>query len=108
MNDINPNVEGYVERILRLAGATFLVPIILYTEWMFLVPVPFYVLVTVLSGYDPLKALMAKRLRRKKRQAVNLRKSAQRFAAERAGRPANHALTHSTSYPERYGHQRAD
>ncbi|WP_461085802.1 hypothetical protein [Spirosoma flavus] len=73
MNDIKPNVTGYIEIILRLAGATFLVPIILYTEWIVFIPVPFYVLVTVMSGYDPLAAFLVNRFIRKARQTTHVR-----------------------------------
>ena len=66
MKDLKPNVTGYLEPIFRLAGATFLVPLILFTEWMIFIPVPFYILVSVLSGYDPLKALIMKLLKYKK------------------------------------------
>lgn len=52
-----PNITGDLEAIVRLSGASFLVPLMLYTKWMLFVLLPFYILVTVLAGYDPRKAV---------------------------------------------------
>ncbi|SFE84860.1 hypothetical protein [Spirosoma endophyticum] len=71
MSDIKPNVTGYLEPVLRLAGISFLVPLIVYLEWMVLVPVPFYILVTIMGGYDPLKALLVKLFSQKKSQRMS-------------------------------------
>lgn len=73
MKDLKPKVTGYLEPIFRLTGATFLVPLILFTEWMILIPVPFYILVSVLSGYNPLKALIMNFLKHKKPLKVQVK-----------------------------------
>ncbi|OZI09764.1 hypothetical protein BWI93_02550 [Siphonobacter sp. BAB-5385] len=60
-----PNITGDLEAIVRLSGASFLVPFMLYTEWMLFVRLPFDRLIPVLTGYDPLKALVRKLFSRK-------------------------------------------
>jgi hypothetical protein len=50
------NVDMLPEGLIRLFMVPNIVPAILYFECYFLVWVPFYLILTVLSGYDPVKA----------------------------------------------------
>jgi len=50
------NVDMLPEGLFRLFIVPNIIVIILYFEYYFLVWVPFYLIVAVLSGYDPIKA----------------------------------------------------